>query len=112
MLQMLKPSTPYAPTALKTKPPTTAPTTPRTMSRMVPDVMLLDLSMPRMDGYELLAPIRTSTRLRHIPAVAVTAHAFAADKKRCFVAGFADHITKPVEMPILIAVIRSLLAKT
>jgi CheY-like chemotaxis protein len=77
----------------------------------LPDILLVDLAMPDVDGYELLATVRTSARLRHIPAVAVTAHAFDGVKERCIEAGFADHIAKPVDVPLLMAVIRSLAMK-
>jgi CheY-like chemotaxis protein len=55
-----------------------------------PDVLLLVISMPDMDGFELLAMIRGVSRLREIPAIAVTAHAYAADRNRCLEAGFAE----------------------
>jgi CheY-like chemotaxis protein len=77
----------------------------------VPDVLVIDIAMPDVDGYELLAAVRTSARLRHIPAVAVTARAFDAGREKCFEAGFAEHITKPTDVPLLIAVIRSLATK-
>jgi CheY-like chemotaxis protein len=78
----------------------------------VPDILLIDLSMPRVDGFELLATLRSSRTFRQIPAVAVTAHAFDGVKERCIEAGFADHITKPVDVPFLMAAIRSLAMKT
>jgi CheY-like chemotaxis protein len=74
----------------------------------VPDVLLIDIAMPDVDGYELLATVRTTAGLRHIPAVAVTARAFDAGRERCIEAGFADHLTKPVDVPVLLAVVRSL----
>jgi CheY-like chemotaxis protein len=73
-----------------------------------PDLLLLDISMPTMDGYELLRAIRTNERLRDTPAVAVTAHAFAADIKRCTEAGFVEHVSKPFDVPVLLALIESL----
>jgi CheY-like chemotaxis protein len=79
-----------------------------TLGAWIPDMLLLDLSMPGMDGYELLASIRASRRLRHIPAIAVTAHAFDSDRERCLEAGFAEHITKPVDVPELLALIETL----
>jgi CheY-like chemotaxis protein len=79
-----------------------------TLTTWLPDILLLDLSMPGMDGYELLASIRTSRRLRHIPAIAVTAHAFDIDRERCLQAGFAEHVTKPVDVPELLALIETL----
>jgi CheY-like chemotaxis protein len=81
-----------------------------TLGGWLPDILLIDLSMPQMDGYELLATIRTSQRLRHIPAVAVTAHAFDIDRERCLEAGFAEHVTKPVDLTELLALIETLTA--
>jgi CheY-like chemotaxis protein len=74
----------------------------------VPDILLIDLAMPGMDGYELLATIRSSRTLRRIPAVAVTAHAFDADKDRCIDAGFAQHVTKPVDVAELLVLVEML----
>jgi CheY-like chemotaxis protein len=76
----------------------------------VPDILLLDLSMPGMDGLELLATIRRSRRLRQVPAVAVTAHAYDIDRERCLGAGFAEHVTKPVDVAELLALIETLTA--
>ena len=73
-----------------------------------PDVMLLDISMPELDGYDLLKAIRRDVALRAIPAVAVTGHAYAADKRRAADAGFARHVTKPVDIDVLIHVIAEL----
>ncbi len=62
-----------------------------------PDLLLLDISMPEMDGLDLLQTIRGIERLRVVPAIAVTAHAYASDRQRCLEAGFADHISKPYD---------------
>jgi CheY-like chemotaxis protein len=62
-----------------------------------PDLLLFDLSMPDIDGFELLTTVRGIARLHSVPAIAVTAHAFEADKRRCLEAGFARHISKPYD---------------
>jgi CheY-like chemotaxis protein len=62
-----------------------------------PDLLLFDLSMPDIDGFELLTTVRGIARLHLVPAIAVTAHAFEADKRRCLEAGFARHISKPYD---------------
>jgi CheY-like chemotaxis protein len=73
-----------------------------------PDVMLLDIAMPEMDGYALLEAIRRDGTLRAIPAVAVTGHAYGHDKRRAADAGFARHVTKPVDIDVMIGVIAAL----
>ena len=75
---------------------------------LTPDLMLLDISMPDIDGYELLATIRGIDRLRDVPAVAVTAHAYQDDKRRCAEAGFAEHIGKPYDPGALMDVVARL----
>jgi two-component system CheB/CheR fusion protein len=76
-----------------------------------PDVMLLDLSMPDMDGFELLTTIRGVARLSEVPAVAVTAHAYERDKERSAKAGFVAHVSKPYDVEALIKVIGDLVEK-
>ena len=77
-----------------------------------PDVLVLDISMPDMDGYELLATIRGIERLRHIPAVAVTALAYASDRERCLEAGFVEHVIKPYEPFGLIQLLSRLVGRS
>jgi CheY-like chemotaxis protein len=76
-----------------------------------PDVLLLDIAMPEVDGYELLTTIRGIERLREVPAVAVTALAFDRDKERSAKAGFAAHVSKPYEIEALVDLIGTLAAK-
>jgi CheY-like chemotaxis protein len=73
-----------------------------------PDVLLLDISMPEIDGYELLSTIRGVARLRDVPAIAVTAHAYETDKQRCIEAGFAEHISKPYDGAALLELVARL----
>ncbi len=73
-----------------------------------PDVILLDVSLPDMDGCDLLAAIRREPTLREVPAVAVTGLALARDRARCTEAGFAVHITKPFDLEALIGLIARL----
>jgi two-component system, chemotaxis family, CheB/CheR fusion protein len=74
-----------------------------------PDILLLDIAMPEIDGYDLLATIRREPSLRTIPAVAMTGHGYARDKQRAADVGFAKHITKPVDIDTLVHVIAELL---
>jgi len=61
-----------------------------------PDLILLDISLPGMDGLEVLKKIRTMEKISHIPVVALTAHALPGDKEHFLRQGFNDYITKPI----------------
>ena len=70
----------------------------------LPDLVLLDISLPGMDGNEILARIRADDRLRALPVIALTAHAMAGDREKYLNAGFNDYVTKPIiDESILIA---------
>ncbi|MES2178317.1 MAG: response regulator [Gemmatimonadota bacterium] len=62
----------------------------------LPDLVLLDISLPGMDGNEILARIRADEQLRRLPVIALTAHAMAGDREKYLNAGFNDYITKPI----------------
>lgn len=66
------------------------------LSAKLPDLVLLDISLPGMDGNEILARIRADERLRKLPVIALTAHAMAGDREKYLTAGFNDYITKPI----------------
>jgi len=61
-----------------------------------PDVVLLDISLPEMDGSEVLAHIRADESLRTLKVIALTAHASPADRDRFLAEGFDDYVTKPI----------------
>ena len=63
-----------------------------------PDVILMDMNMPDMDGYEATRRLKTFVELRHIPVVALTANAMEGDKQRSIEAGCDGHITKPIDI--------------
>jgi len=62
----------------------------------VPDLILLDISLPGMDGLEVLSLLRADARLKDVPVIALTAYATSGDRKRYLRAGFNDHIPKPI----------------
>ena len=66
------------------------------MSNARPDLVLLDISLPGMDGNEILRRMREDARLRALPVVALTAHAMSGDRERFLAAGFNDYVTKPI----------------
>ena len=61
-----------------------------------PDLVLLDISLPDMDGADVLRWIRDQEELRDLPVVALTAHAMAGDREKFLAAGFNDYVTKPI----------------
>ena len=63
----------------------------------VPQLILMDISLPKIDGWECTAAIKQNPALRHIPIIAVTAHAFETDRKRARDMGFTGYLVKPVE---------------
>lgn len=72
-----------------------------------PDLVLLDISLPEMDGTEVLAWIREQDELRNVPVIALTAHAMAGDREKYLNAGFNDYVTKPiVDEEVLLGAIR------
>jgi CheY-like chemotaxis protein len=77
-----------------------------------PDLVLLDISLPGMDGRQILERIRREAGMRAVPVIALTAHAMSGDRERFLAAGFDDYITKPiVDESILFASIERLLKK-
>src|SRR5262249_44589637 len=65
------------------------------------DVMLMDLQMPEMDGYQATAKIRSEPRFHSLPIIAMTAHATIEERERCLASGMIDHVAKPIDPAIL-----------
>ena len=74
-----------------------------------PDLILMDLSLPVLDGWEATRRIKAAPETKHIPVVALTAHAMAGDREKALAAGCNDFDTKPIELPRLLQKIRALL---
>jgi CheY-like chemotaxis protein len=75
-----------------------------------PDLVLMDLQLPQMDGTEALRLLRESPRTRDVPVVAVTAFAMREDRERAFGAGFDGYLQKPISIRALPEQVRSFLA--
>ena len=70
-----------------------------------PELILLDINMPGMDGYQLLEVLREDAELKHIPVVAVTANAMLSDIERGKAAGFTDYVTKPIDVEKFLGIV-------
>lgn len=67
----------------------------------VPDLILMDLSLPRMDGWETTRRLKADPRLAHIPVIALSAHAMRGDEERARACGCDDFMTKPIDEAVL-----------
>ncbi|MFN0169024.1 MAG: response regulator [Bryobacteraceae bacterium] len=78
-------------------------------SSETPDLILMDMSLPVMNGWEATRKIKSQDETRGIPVIALTAHAMASDREKALEAGCDDYDTKPIELPRLLAKIEALL---
>jgi two-component system, cell cycle response regulator DivK len=74
-----------------------------------PSLILMDMSLPVMDGWEATRRIKADPNTKHIPIIALTAHAIAGDRERCLAAGCDEYESKPVKFPRLLAKIEQML---
>ena len=69
-------------------------------------IVLMDMMMPEMDGFESIRKIRQTPAFKNIPIIAITAKAMTGDREKCIQAGASDYISKPVDMDQLISLLR------
>jgi len=77
--------------------------------REQPDVILMDLSLPVVHGWDTTRALKADPHTAHIPVIALTAHAMAEDRQRAIDAGCDEYETKPINMPVLVLKITELL---
>ena len=74
-----------------------------------PDLVLMDMSLPVLDGWEATRRLKADAATRHIPVIALTAHAMSSDRDKALEAGCDDYDTKPIELPRLLVKMAALL---
>jgi CheY-like chemotaxis protein len=75
-----------------------------------PNLILMDMSLPILDGWEATRRLKAASATQHIPIIALTAHAMSSDRDKALEAGCNDYDTKPIELPRLLDKIEALLA--
>jgi len=74
------------------------------------DIVLMDIMMPEMDGYETMAAVRKQPQFQALPIIAITAKAMPGDRDKCIEAGASDYLPKPVNVEQLLLVMRNWLS--
>ena len=77
-----------------------------------PDIILMDVSLPDIDGLEVTRQLKADEHTRHIPIIVITAHAMVGDRQQSLAAGADDYHMKPVELAPLLTQIQTLLARS
>lgn len=70
-------------------------------------IVLMDMMMPEMDGYEALKNIRNNNELSFLPVIAVTAQAMVGDREKCLEAGANDYVSKPIDIDLLLSILNN-----
>jgi CheY-like chemotaxis protein len=78
-------------------------------AREKPDLILMDMSLPVMNGWEATEKVKSNPATKDIPVIALTAHAMSEDRDKCIAAGCNDFDTKPVDLPRLVEKIKALI---
>jgi two-component system, cell cycle response regulator DivK len=78
------------------------------MAETQPNLILMDISLPLLDGFAVISRIRQHPQFCHIPVVAVTAYAMKEDKERILAAGFNSYVTKPIDSSVLLREVQRL----
>ncbi len=78
---------------------------------LVPDLILLDIQLPVMDGYQVAATLRNIESVRNIPIIAVTSHAMVGDREKCLAVGCNGYIEKPIDPDTFAEQVQSFLAE-
>lgn len=76
-----------------------------------PDLIVMDMMMPEMDGWHAVQKIKTDKTTKHIPVIALTVRTLPAERQRALEAGIDAYLTKPINMPLFMDTIESMLAK-
>jgi two-component system cell cycle response regulator DivK len=79
------------------------------VKKIKPDIVLMDIQLPKISGYEAAETIKADPDLRHIPIIAVTSYALSGDEEKAFEAGCDEYVTKPFRPKVLLEIVEKYL---